>query len=81
MLAELLPDTHVFKAFNTVGVEHMAHPDGSLINDQQLSMMFAGGPEVGHELDVLHELNVLHELDSCASRAGCASRLAGCASH
>jgi hypothetical protein len=41
-LARLLPGAHVFKAFNTIGVEHMVHPDGSLISGQRLTMMFAG---------------------------------------
>lgn len=44
-LQALLPDTHVFKAFNTIGAEHMTAGDGSLINGQQLSMLYAGGSE------------------------------------
>ncbi|KXZ42074.1 hypothetical protein GPECTOR_210g417 [Gonium pectorale] len=44
MLAEALPDSHVFKAFNTVGFYHMAKPDGSAISGEQLTMLFAGGP-------------------------------------
>ena len=32
----------MYKAFNTVGVEHMAHPDGSLVTGQRLTLLFAG---------------------------------------
>lgn len=35
----------MFKAFNTIGVDQMEHPDGSLVTGQQLTMMIAGGPE------------------------------------
>jgi 8-hydroxy-5-deazaflavin:NADPH oxidoreductase len=35
VIAECLPHAHVFKAFNTIGVEHMAKPEG-------IQMMFAG---------------------------------------
>jgi predicted dinucleotide-binding enzyme len=45
VLAEALPGTHVFKAFNTIGTNHMLHPDGSHISGEQLTMMYAGGPE------------------------------------
>ncbi|GLC35776.1 hypothetical protein PLESTB_000493000 [Pleodorina starrii] len=44
VLADALPDTHVFKAFNTIGTNHMAQADGSSLCGEQLSMMFAGGP-------------------------------------
>lgn len=37
--------THVFKAFNTIGVEHMAHPGGELIAGERLQCLFAGPPE------------------------------------
>ena len=37
--------TYVYKAFNTIGVEHMAHPDGELIAGERLRMMFAGEAE------------------------------------
>lgn len=46
MLAAALPDSHVFKAFNTIGVEHMDAADGHKINGQQLTMLYAG-PEEG----------------------------------
>ncbi|GFR41283.1 hypothetical protein Agub_g1798 [Astrephomene gubernaculifera] len=49
VLAEALPNTPVYKAFNTIGVNHMDHADGSLLTGQQLTMMFAGGPQ-GREL-------------------------------
>ncbi len=45
LLASFLPDTHVFKAFNTIGAEHMEFPGGELMSGQQLSMLLAGGPE------------------------------------
>lgn len=45
IVQELLPDTAVFKAFSTVGVEQMCVADGSKINGQQLTMLFAGSPE------------------------------------
>ncbi|KAL4440569.1 hypothetical protein ABPG75_003570 [Micractinium tetrahymenae] len=44
ILQETLPNTAVFKAFSTVGVEQLGAPDGSLINGQQLTMLLAGGP-------------------------------------
>ena len=34
---------HAYKAFNTIGVEHMQHPDGML--GHPLSLLYAGGPE------------------------------------
>lgn len=45
MLAEALPNTHVYKAFNTLGVEHMVAPDGARISGEQLTLLVAGGPE------------------------------------
>ncbi|KAG2499286.1 hypothetical protein HYH03_002864 [Edaphochlamys debaryana] len=51
VLAAALPNSVVYKAFNTVGVEHMSHPDGSLITGQQLSMLFCGGPERLEEVE------------------------------
>ncbi|KAL4423168.1 hypothetical protein ABPG77_007821 [Micractinium sp. CCAP 211/92] len=45
LLQEALPDTAVYKAFNTVGVEQLGAPDGSLIGGQQLTMLFAGPAE------------------------------------
>ncbi|PNH05802.1 Metalloreductase STEAP3 [Tetrabaena socialis] len=44
VLAAVLPDTIVYKAFNTIGVNQMSHADGSAITGQQLTMLFAGGP-------------------------------------
>ena len=44
-LQAALPDTHVFKAFNTIGHDHFEHGDGALIAPgQQLTMLYAGGP-------------------------------------
>ena len=37
--------TYVYKAFNCIGVEHMAHPGGELITGERLTMLFAGPPE------------------------------------
>ena len=34
--------SHVYKAFNTVGVEQMAKPDGSLLTGEQLTMLYCG---------------------------------------
>lgn len=45
VFSEALPGSHVFKAFNTIGDNQMEHGDGSAISGQQLTMMFAGGPE------------------------------------
>ncbi|GAB4817922.1 hypothetical protein N2152v2_004968 [Parachlorella kessleri] len=45
VLQQTLPGTYVYKAFNTIGVEHMAHPNGELIAGKRLSMMFAGPAE------------------------------------
>lgn len=45
VLAEALPNTHVYKAFNTLGVEHMVAPDGARISGEQLTLLVAGGPE------------------------------------
>ncbi|EFJ41953.1 hypothetical protein VOLCADRAFT_107469 [Volvox carteri f. nagariensis] len=45
LLAEELPDTFVYKAFNTIGANLMAQGDGSSLNGQQLTMMFAGSSE------------------------------------
>ncbi|EFN57935.1 expressed protein [Chlorella variabilis] len=45
IVQEELPETAVYKAFSTVGVEQMTAPDGSLINGQQLTMLFAGPAE------------------------------------
>jgi len=42
VLSEALPGSFVFKAFNTIGVEHMSRGDGRLIQGEQLSMAFAG---------------------------------------
>ncbi|CAD7704354.1 unnamed protein product [Ostreobium quekettii] len=53
VLAAALPDSFVFKAWNTTGVEHMHAPDGSAINGQQLAMLYAGAPE---KKDVAEEL-------------------------
>ncbi|KAL6757504.1 hypothetical protein V8C86DRAFT_2624335 [Haematococcus lacustris] len=39
------PGLEVFKAFNTIATKQMEHPDGSLVDGKQHSMMFAGGPE------------------------------------
>lgn len=44
LLQEALPDTALFKAFSTVGVEQLGAPDGALIGGQQLTMLVAGGP-------------------------------------
>lgn len=46
ILAEALPQAKVYKAFNTVGAEHIARPDGSLTN-QKLpeDMLVAGDPD------------------------------------
>ncbi|GLI68955.1 hypothetical protein VaNZ11_013482 [Volvox africanus] len=45
VLSEALPDTAVYKAFNTIGANQMERADGSGITGQQLTMMFAGGPD------------------------------------
>ncbi|GIL99382.1 hypothetical protein Vretimale_4555, partial [Volvox reticuliferus] len=45
VLSEVLPDTAVYKAFNTIGANQMEHADGSGITGEQLTMMFAGGPD------------------------------------
>lgn len=44
MCAKALPSSFVFKAFNTIGAEHMGTPDGSLIPGSvgPLTMLFAG---------------------------------------
>lgn len=43
-LSKCLPKSHVYKAFNTIGAEHMQNP---VINDQKLTMLFAGPKEDG----------------------------------
>lgn len=50
-LAAALPNTAVYKAFNTIGAHHMDHADGSHITGQQLTMMFAGGPDRRAEVE------------------------------
>lgn len=48
-----LPSSHVFKAFNTIGVEHLAAPEGADVFGSEvaaaaqgpISMLYAGGPE------------------------------------
>jgi len=42
VLQEALPDAAVYKAFNTIGVEHMAAADGSQVTGEQLTMLFCG---------------------------------------
>ena len=41
-LQNALPGTAVYKAFNTIGVEHMGKADGSLISGEQLTMLYCG---------------------------------------
>ena len=45
VLAAALPDAHVYKAFNTIGAEHMAAADGSRITGQRLTMLIAGAED------------------------------------
>jgi len=50
MCATAFPSCSVFKAFNTIGAEQMANPDGNLIPDfdgskKPLTMLFAGDKE------------------------------------
>eukprot|EP00887_Chlorella_sp_A99_P005451 scaffold1.g5451.t1 len=45
VLQSALPATDVHKSFNTTGVEHLAHPDGTRVTGQRLTMLFAGAPE------------------------------------
>ncbi|KAG5182405.1 glycosyl hydrolases family 18-domain-containing protein [Tribonema minus] len=48
VLQGLLPDTTVYKAFNTVGVGMMAHGDGATVagwSGGTLTMLYAGAPE------------------------------------
>jgi hypothetical protein len=42
VLAAALPGASVYKAFNTVGVEHMARADGAGITGERLTMLVAG---------------------------------------
>ena len=42
VVSAALPKSYVFKAFNTIGVEHMGHGDGSQVTGEQLSMLFCG---------------------------------------
>jgi len=46
VLAEALPETHVYKAFNTIGAEHMAAADGREITGEQLTMLIAGDENI-----------------------------------
>lgn len=44
-LQRALPGTIVYKGFNTIGLEHMYHSEGDLIQPgTRLTMMYAGGP-------------------------------------
>ncbi|KAL4418746.1 hypothetical protein ABPG77_006419 [Micractinium sp. CCAP 211/92] len=45
VLQDALPESFVFKAFNTVGLEHMAAPAGKLVNRRRLTLMYAGAEE------------------------------------
>lgn len=45
VLQEALPDTYVFKAFNTLGVDLMDKADGSTLGGTQLTLLFAGAGE------------------------------------
>jgi len=45
VLATRLPGAHVFKAFNTIGVEHMHAADGRYITCERLTMLMAGAEE------------------------------------
>lgn len=42
MLQQALPGTYVYKAFNTIGLEHLAQPS---IDGTKLTMLIAGAPE------------------------------------
>ncbi|CAM9944460.1 unnamed protein product [Discosporangium mesarthrocarpum] len=46
ILQEAVPTAKIVKAFNTIGQEHMVHPDGSEITGVKLTMLFACDPEV-----------------------------------
>lgn len=45
VLAEALPESFVYKAFNTIGVELMDDPEGTKLTGQRLTMMYAGAAE------------------------------------
>ena len=47
VLQAALPSAAVYKAFNTIGVEHMSKADGSLIGGERLTMLFCGSGEDG----------------------------------
>ncbi|KAL4430937.1 hypothetical protein ABPG75_006193 [Micractinium tetrahymenae] len=53
VLQEALPESFVFKAFNSVGVEHMAAPDAKLVTGQRLTLMYAGAEERARDVGEL----------------------------
>ena len=48
-------ESFVYKAFNTVGVEHMARPDGALVTGTRMSLPFAGAPQRQRDVAALIE--------------------------
>jgi predicted dinucleotide-binding enzyme len=55
VLAQCLPESFVYNAFKTVGVEHMARPDGALVTGQRLTLRCAGTAEHQAEVALLIE--------------------------
>lgn len=49
-MASALPDTHVFKAFNSVGYELMAAADGKTLGLSTPLTMLMAGPEQGRDV-------------------------------
>lgn len=45
VMADLMPETKFYKAFNTIGVEHMDPTPGSLLNTKSPVMLFCGPEE------------------------------------